>query len=92
MITIVKVRMVAVDRNRITVAPGVDDRRDVTGTATTKERMKDTAANAVTEASRVDAAPNRRDAAASMGAAVDTAEAVNPARETNGAEGVSLVA
>jgi hypothetical protein len=87
-ITIVKVRMVAAARNPTTVVPGVGGRKDVTGTATTKERTKDTVVNAAASrvnaaASRVDAALNRAAAAVSTAAAVDMVEAVNPEPEAS---------
>ena len=87
--TIVKVKIEAVARNQTTVAHGVGGHKDVTGMATTKEKLKAMAANAATEASRADAAAlSPGDAAATA----VTGEVVNPAPETSSAEAANRVA
>lgn len=87
--TIAKVKIEAVARNQTTVAHGVGGHKDVTGMATTKEKVKAMAVNVATAASRADAAAlSHGDAAA----AVVTAGVVNPAPETNSAEAVNRVA
>lgn len=78
--TIGKLKIEAVARNQTTDAHGVGGHKDDTGMATTKEKLKATAANVATAASRGDAA------ALSPGdeaAAAVTAAVVNPALEAS---------